>query len=298
MKSRPRRALSLTFALCLLTCAGLTAQTFRARIDTVQVTVTVTDANGRLITGLSRDDFEIFEDGVEQRIAIFTDQRVPVSLGVLLDASDSMRGQRIVDARDAVDRFVAAHLIDDDEAFVAAFNHAPKLVAPWTQPPALLEGSLKGLIPSGGTALYDSLLASATMFTHRVHPRAALVVISDGQDTASDWTLVRTQEVMRRTDPLVYAIAVDSVGMVARSAVNVEALREITGQSGGYTEVVRETVDIAPATARIATELNSQYTLGYVSSKPPDDQWRAIRVRVKDRNYFTRARRGYFAVRP
>ena len=84
---------------------------FRSRVDIVQVTVSVTDANGRLITGLTQDDFQIFEDGVEQQITQFTDKRVPVSLGMLLDASDSMRGQPVIDARDAFDRFVGDLLL-------------------------------------------------------------------------------------------------------------------------------------------------------------------------------------------
>ena len=96
---------------------------FRSRVDIVQVTVSVTDANGRLITGLTQGDFQIFEDGVEQQITQFTDQRVPVSLGMLLDASDSMRGQPVVDARDAFDRFVGDLLLREDEVFVATFNH-------------------------------------------------------------------------------------------------------------------------------------------------------------------------------
>ena len=103
---RLRRPASVACALFLLACADLAAQRFRTTIDTVQVSVTVTDANGRLITGLSRDDFEVFEDGTPQPITVFTDERVPISLGVLLDSSDSMRGQRIADARGAVDRFV------------------------------------------------------------------------------------------------------------------------------------------------------------------------------------------------
>ena len=135
------------------------------------------------------------------------------------------------------------------------------------------------------------------MFDYRVHTRAALVVISDGADTASDFTLRQARDVLRRTDPFVYAIAIDAPGALASTRVNPEALREITGQSGGYTEVVRAADDLGPATERIANELNKQYMLGYVSSRPPDDGWRAIRVKVKDRNYFTRARRGYYAVR-
>jgi len=271
------------------------AQTFRARVDTVQVTVTVIDAGGRLITGLSRDDFELFEDGAPQPITQFTDERVPVSLGVLLDASDSMRGQPIVDARAAVDRFLAVLLEGGDEAFVAAFNHLPRIVAPWTRPPASLRGRLEPFRPSGGTAIYDALVASAPLFERRMHIRAALLVVSDGADTASDRRLQEARDVLRRSDPFVYAIAIDSAAATASTRVNADALRDITGPTGGYTEVVQGAADLGPATERIANELNNQYMLGYVPSKAPDGGWREIRVRMKDRSHFTRARRGYYA---
>ncbi len=266
-----------------------------APIETVLVTVTVTDSNGRLITGLTKGDFEVFEDGEPQPVTQFTDQRVPVSLGVLLDASDSMRGRPIVDARSALDRFVADLLEPEDEAFVAAFNHLPRIVAPWTRPPATLKSQLDALRPTGGTAIYDALVASSTLFELRTHTRSALVVISDGADTASDRSLQQAREVIRRTDPFVYAIAIDSADARASTRVNPGALREITGPSGGYTEVVRSAEDLGPATERIANELNHQYTIGYTPQRAPDGSWRMIRVRVKDRGYLTRSRRGYYS---
>jgi VWFA-related protein len=287
----------LVFSVAFVATLG--AQTvFRARVDTVIVTVTVTDANGRLIPHLTIDDFEVFEDGEPQPVTQFTDQRVPVSLGVLLDASDSMRGGAIVDARGAVDRFVAELLRPDDEAFVAAFNHTPRLVARWTRPPLALKGRLDAFRPSGGTAIYDALVASAPIFDKRTNTRAALIVISDGADTASDRTLQQARDALRRTDPFVYAIAIDSPDSRESTRVNPDALREITGPSGGYTEVVRGAEDLGPATERIATELNTQYTLGYTPARAPDGSWRTIRVRIKDRNFFTRARRGYYAIPP
>jgi Ca-activated chloride channel family protein len=287
----------LLFVVVVCVVVPLHAQTFRARVDTVQVTVTVVDAEGRLVTGLAKDDFEILEDDMPQAITQFSDQRVPVSLGVLLDASDSMRGRPIVDARGAVDRLVAGLLETGDEVFLAAFNHEPHLVAWWTRPPLELRGRLDTFHPTGGTAIYDALVASAPMFGRRLHTRAALVLVSDGADTASDFTLQQARDVLRRTDPFVYAIAIDAPGALASTRVNADALREITGQSGGYTEVVRGVEELGPATERIANELNKQYLLGYVSSQPLDGRWRAIRVKVKDRAYFTRARRGYYAVR-
>jgi Ca-activated chloride channel family protein len=284
-------------ALFLLVSVDLAAQRFRATIDTVQVSVTVTDASGRLITGLSRDDFEVLEDGTPQPITVFTDERVPISLGVLLDSSDSMRGQRMTDARGAVDRFVSTLLEAGDEAFIAAFNHKPRLVSAWTHPPAVLAGRLDEVFPSGATAIYDALVTSAPLFGRRSHSRAALIVISDGVDTASDVSLRRASDIIRRFEPLVYAIAIDSERASPAARVNPEALREITATSGGYTEVVRASADLGPATERIANELNKQYTLGYVPSKPPDNGWRGIRVRVRNTDYFTRARRGYYAMR-
>jgi Ca-activated chloride channel family protein len=289
--------LGVVAGLCALGTIAVLAQTasFRARVDVVEVTVAVTDNTGRLITGLGKDDFQVFEDGVEQTITQFTDQRVPVSLGVLLDASDSMRGQPVADARSAVDRFVGELLMPSDEVFVATFNHRARLASKWTTPPDTLRNVLEGLKPSGGTAIYDAIAETAKLFDRRMHVRAATLVISDGADTASDRSLYQTVEVVRRSDAFVYAIAIDSPDSRESTRVNPETLREITGLTGGYTEVVHSAADLGPATSRIADELNKQYMIGYSSTRPPDGQWRPLRVRVKQGEYFARARRGYFA---
>ena len=134
------------------------------------------------------------------------------------------------------------------------------------------------------------------MFGRRQRTRAAMIVISDGADTASDRSLAQTRELLRRSDAFVYAVAIDSATEQRVSTrVNPEALREITGPSGGYTEVVRSSADLGPATQRIAEELNSQYMLGFATTRPQDGSWRTIRVRVRHEGYLARARRGYFA---
>ncbi len=296
----PSGIASVIFAATALLAATVAvgAQSFRARLDLVQVTVTVTDASGRLITGLTKDDFQVFEDSVEQPITQFTDERPPVSLGVLLDASDSMRGQAVIDARGALDRFVGDLLWPVDETFVATFNHAPRLAARWTRPPSALTNVLKGLQPSGGTAIYDALVETAGLFERRAHTRAVALVVSDGADTASERTLHQALDAIRRTDIFVYAVAIDAPDGRASTRVNPEALREITSLSGGTTEVVRSAADLGPATARIADELNKQYTLGYSAQRPLDGTWRALRVRVRDGDYRVRARRGYYADAP
>ena len=201
----------LVFFVAALSGASV-AQTpvFRGGVDTVEVTVTVTDGQGRLITGLTKDDFTIYEEEQLQEITAFTDERVPVSLGVLLDISDSMVGQPIVDARRALDRFMSDLLEPEDEAFATTFNHGVTVVAPWTQPPSSLRGLLDAVRATGSTAIYDALAAAAPLIAARRNARAALILISDGADTASDLTLIRARDLLQRSDPFVYAIAIDS----------------------------------------------------------------------------------------
>ena len=264
-RDRPN-ATRIGLILCLATGVSLAAQTFRGEVTTVEVAVTVTDNMGRLVTGLAKDNFEVFEDGDAQPLTLFSDKRTPVSVGVLLDTSESMRGQPIVDARTALDRFASTLLEATDEGFVATFSHLPRILTPWTAPPARLAGRLAQERPAGGTAIYDALAAASPMFQRRHLTRAALIVVSDGADTASDRTLAQARDGLRRSDAFVYAIAIDSTAEPRVSTrVNPEALREITGPSGGYTEVVKSYEDLGPATERIAQELNSQYTLGYAA---------------------------------
>lgn len=299
LRATPTPVLWVSLVVALVMCAAilLSAQTFRGGIETVEVTVSVVDAAGRLVTGLTKDDFEVYEDGDPQPITQFTGDRVPMSLGLLVDISDSMRGQPILDARQAFDRFVVDLLKPDDEAFVATFNHAPHALTPWTTPASGLRGSLDTQRPTGGTAMYDALTASLEAFARRHRSRAAVVVISDGADTASDITLRETRDRLRRVDAFVYAIAIDSEVGKQRAATRVspEALRELTGPTGGYTEVVQSAADLPGATERIARELDSQYTLAYTAPAQADGTWRSIRVRVTFPGATARSRRGYYA---
>jgi Ca-activated chloride channel family protein len=270
----------------------------RSGVDLVMVTVTVLGPNGTLVTDLPRDAFEVFEDGERQTISVFTSERVPVGLGMLLDISDSMFGQRIKDARAAVERFLFTLLDPSDEFFVVAFNHAPKILTPWTDTPDLVRAALDTVHPSGGTAIYDAVISALPLIDRRTRQRAALVVISDGADTASDASLRDVRSALLRSDAFVYAIAIDSPNRQAiNTRVNPAALGEITNQSGGRTEVVTNPEELGAATTRIAEELNSQYVLGYASPKSADGQYHSIRVRLRQPGYQVRARNGYIAVR-
>jgi len=297
-------AATLVLALILMAHAG--AQTgdvpmrrFKSGVDLVSITATVADANGKLVPGLTRDQFQVYEDAQPQVITHFSSERVPIGLGLLLDVSDSMRGQRIADARAAVGHFLFELLSQDDEFFVMSFNHAPSVIAPWTSRPDQVQPRLDALRPSGGTSIYDALMAAVPMFEQRSRQRASIVVISDGADTASDARARDVRSALLRSDAFVYAIAIDppSDTRPINARVNPYALREITDDSGGRTEVVHDSADLGAATARIAEELNQQYVLAYTSTRAPDGQYHSLRVRVTLPDHKVRARRGYVAVR-
>ena len=147
------------------------ARTFRSGVDVTGITVAVRDADGHLVQDLTRDDFEIFEDGERQPLTQFTNERVPVSLGVLLDISDSMFGRRITDARTAVDRFLFEQLDHEDEFFILAFNHKPHVLTQWTQTPIVVHDALDSIKPTGGTAVYDAVVASMPLIAKRNRSR-------------------------------------------------------------------------------------------------------------------------------
>jgi Ca-activated chloride channel homolog len=296
-----------TLAAALAACAAalLAAQepdrqtrTLRSSVEVTVVTATVRDAEGRLATGLPRDAFEIFEDGAAVPVSQFTSERVPLGLGLLLDVSDSMFGRKIRDAQGAVERFLLKLLAPSDAFFVMAFNHEPRLLFGWKESPEGVHEALQRLKPTGSTAIYDAISASMPFLNNRPRERAALVLITDGEDSASDASLHDLRPSLIRTDAFVYAIAIDTPEPQAiAKKINVGALHDITGQSGGRTEVIRSTADLDVATASIAEELNSQYVLGYSSPHPGDGKYHSIRVRVKREGYKVRARNGYVAIR-
>ena len=270
----------------------------RSSIELTVVTATVRDADGKLAQGLPKEAFEIYEDGVRVPVAQFTSERVPLGLGLLLDVSDSMFGRRIKDAEGAVERFLLKLLAPEDAFFVMAFNHEPRLLFGWKSEPDGVHEALARLRPTGATAIYDALLAANPYIETRPRERGAIVLITDGADTASDMTLYDLRGTLVRSDAFVYAVAIDTPEpQPIAQRVNVDALNEITGQSGGRTEVVRATEDLDTATASIADELNHQYVLGYASPHPGDGKYHSIRVTVAREGYRVRARNGYVAKR-
>jgi Ca-activated chloride channel family protein len=306
---------------------------FRSGVELINVTATVTDDDGRFVSGLRKDDFSVFEDGELQTVSHFSNERVPVSLGILLDTSGSMTPDKMASARAAIDRFMFDLLGPEDEIFLYRFANVPQLVQDWTTDRRVLSRALGNLHAGGGTAMYDAIAEAVPIAQSGRNRKKALLVISDGNDTGSSVSTGELRQMIRESEVLVYAVGVDGqaqtfslgtprvplpipipipgrrypmpppVGGGGRGGVwrnsgdrvNADALRTITDDSGGRTEVVREFRDLDGATARIADELSKQYYLGYASQGKKDGRWHAIKVEVRDRRLKVRARRGYVA---
>ena len=310
---------------------------FKSGIELINVTATVTDASGHFVPGLRQEDFEVFEDDERQSVTQFSADRVPVSLGILLDTSQSMRGDKFEAARAALDRFLNDLTSPDDEFFLTRFSTTPALLQGWTNERSRIGRALAGIVPRGDTAMYDAIV-DALPLTHQARNlKKALVIISDGNDNASNKSMRDVQKIIRENEALMYAVGIDCAGRSAfkhtpplmqrgpfppfpfpmppggrggwppsrppgqndynrcTDPVDTRALRALTDDSGGRTEIVKDPRDLNPATTGIADELSKQYYLGYPSAGKKDGRWHAIRVEVRNKAYRVRARRGYVA---
>ena len=182
---------------------------FRSGIDLINVNATVTDADGRFVRGLVKEDFRIYQDDQPQDITHFSNERVPVSLGILLDTSSSMDDAKMAAARDALNRFLLELLGPEDEVFLYRFDSSPELVHGWTTDKRKVSEALAGIQPAGSTAMFDALAEAVPLVQAGRHQKKALVVISDGNDTISRMLLQDLKAQIKATEILIYAVGID-----------------------------------------------------------------------------------------
>ncbi len=208
-------SVSRTVALGLVVLALASARVdtqqppFRSGVELVNVTATVADPAGQFVSGLTQSDFVVYDDDQPVEITHFKAERVPVSLGIVLDTSGSMRGQKIVAARTAVRRFVVDLLAAEDEVFLYRFNDKPRLVVGWTTDRNRIVTELGRIEPDGGTSLYDAVAEALPLLGTGRHTKKALVVISDGIDTGSKTELQKLRTLIRESEAVVYAIGIE-----------------------------------------------------------------------------------------
>ncbi len=280
------------------------------------ITVTVTDQQGRYVSGLQAGDFDVYEDEEPQKVTYFnTGEKEPLSMGLLIDVSGSMT-TKIERARFALHRMIDA-IRARDEVFLESFSTQPKLLQDFTDSRLLLTQAMAYLRPLGGTALYDAILDGLRHIRHGHNAKRTLVIISDGDDMNSYSTIDQVISAARRAGVLVYAIGiVDRGGGVGSiqigpfafggsngvgSGFGARILHDITTETGGalFTMNERDVVDNEPvldqAIQTISRELRSQYSLGYAPTRP-GSHYRRVRVeaRAKEAGQLTvRTQQGY-----
>lgn len=264
--------------------------TERVDVEAVQVTVTVTDRNGKLVKALPRDAFRVREDGVPQAITAFSNENIPLELVVALDVSHSMT-DAIPTLKAAARRFLGA-LRPADQVTLLSFNDNIFTLARRSTNPAQRLRAVDRLAPWGGTALYDVIL-TALDIVGREPGRRALVLFTDGEDQSSVATIPRVRRRMETSDATVYTIG---LGRGARETALKDILEQVASMSGGRAFVTERIETLHGAFSAIVEELSNQYLLAYVSSNQKrDGTWRKIDVELPGRGYTVRARRGYRA---
>jgi VWFA-related protein len=274
--------------------------TLRTDAYEVRLNATVIDQSGKSILTLGKDDFHVYEDGVPQTIASFRHEDLPVSLGILIDSSGSM-----YDKRAAVDE-AALNLVKlsnkEDEAFVVDFSWEAFIDQDFTNDIDKLRQGLSYVKSSGGTAVYDALVASADYLSKNAkHPKQVLLVVTDGEDNASTASLEQTIRRIQDLDgPVIYSIGLlfgeDTDKRESRHARRVlETLSEQTGGAAYFPRSIKEVDSIA---AEVAQDIRTQYTIAYHSTKSPTlGGYRQVHVDAKAKSMgklSVRTRTGYY----
>jgi Ca-activated chloride channel family protein len=269
--------------------------------DVVSLPVTVTDAYNRLVTGLDRQHFEVFEDKVKQEISFFSDDDAPVNLGIVFDVSGSMKG-KLDRARDALKAFIQTSHGEDD-FFLVGFNQRANLLAEFTDGDSLTN-KLTLVDPKGQTALYDAAYLGIEKVKQGRHIRNAMLLISDGQDNSSRYTYGELRKLLKEAGVQIYCIGIVEMGGASGGTLDMQGqaiLEEIAQMTGGKAFFPRSPVELEEITTRIALELRHQYSIGYVPTNvKADGQWHKIKVNVKGpkgmSNLKVQHKEGYYAV--
>jgi Ca-activated chloride channel family protein len=270
--------------------------------DIVNITVTVSDRFGRYVSGLDKEHFEVFDDKIRQPIAFFSQEDAPASIGIVYDVSGSMR-EATKRAFLSLDRFLT-YCHRDDDLFVVGFNERPQLTCDFTARPPSISNSLVLTESNGRTAFFDAVYFALEKARQGKHVKRALVIISDGQDNASRYTMREVREALKEADILVYAIGIANPWAdpfdIARGF---DALDTLCRTTGGLAFFPKSEAELADSCIRVALELRHQYSIGfYPSARDEMGRWHKLKVRITPPpgapRVAVRAREGYYGERP
>lgn len=284
-------------------------EVIKVNTEIVTLAATVTDKNGRYRSDLKRSDFTVYENGVEQKLEYFnTGDRIPMSLGIIFDTSGSME-DKIEGVQDAVEHFVKS-VAPGDEIFLVQFGDDAEVVQNFTDDKQRILRMVQNLTPRGGTSLFDAILLGLQKIADGKHRKRALLLLTDGNDTASSVKFADITALARKSEVIIYGLGIGhgekgdihvSSNSQVKDTVDMRTLRALSDATGGNAyflenahEGGRDLVD--EAAEEVAKELKLQYTLGYYpTDQKKDGGFRQIVVELKDKSLKVRTKRGYYA---
>jgi VWFA-related protein len=307
-----RIRLILPLAMVMGLVGVLYPQDRGAQIDVnvvdIPLNVSVADNRGRMVADLKKENFKVFEDDKLQTIRAFrTDTDLPLSIALLVDASGSIVDKMKFEQAAATDFFFNTIKRKKDRAAVISFDSTAYLqsddtVDGFTDEPEKLSDAVKRIRAGGGTAVHDAIYTSVKtkLALEKGERRRVLILISDGEDTASRYSLTEALEMAQRHDTTVYAISTNKTSDT-RSREKVkgdEVMQKLADETGGKAYFPLKLDDLASDFQKIGEELRSQYVLSYTPTNPVlDGTYRRVRVEMTDKKYKARTRQGYFAVK-
>jgi Ca-activated chloride channel homolog len=271
----------------------------RVDVNLVLVPVTVTDPLNRLVTGLERQDFFLYENNALQKIKSFSSEDAPVSIGIIFDLSGSMT-DKINRARNSILEFLRT-ANPQDEFFVIGFNDRPELITDFTNNVDNIEARLLTVKPGHRTALLDAIYFGLNKMKQAKNERKALLVVSDGGDNRSRYTESEVRAVVRESDVQIYSIGIfDQYAPTREEQLGPILLHDVSEETGGQLFRVDDLADMADIATKISAELRNQYVLGYRSEDiKRDGKWRKLKVKLVPPEGLPQltvhARTGYYA---
>jgi Ca-activated chloride channel family protein len=259
-------------------------QSIKVDVDMTLVNVTVTDPLDRLVTGLEKEHFRVFEDGVEQEVLTLSSEDVPVSIGLVFDMSGSM-SDKVEKAREAAVQFMRT-ANPQDQFFLVSFNERAELTSGFTSSVDELQNRMMFTASKGRTALLDAIYLGLSQMRGAHNGKRALLIISDGGDNHSRYNEADVKNYLKEADCQLYAIGIfDPIGIRSRTPEELEGpslLSEMTEMTGGRVFPVVNLGELPDIAAKIGMELRNQYVLGYKSSNSRNNgAWRKIKVKLR-----------------
>ena len=286
--------------------AQATAARFQVHSDLVLVPVTVTTHDGRIVPGLTKEDFTIYDDNIPQVITHFTSEDAPATIGLVFDCSDSMAGAKLARAQKAASALLA-NAKPQDEFFVVRFSDRPELLVQPTNETALIRRAVESLQAHGFTAVLDAVKAASIEMSKQANRRKGIIVFSDGEDNHSRITASELQQLLMESNTAIYTLFISSSWytspMIHGERNTGEGLLDnIARQSGGRMFIVSELKQLPQIAAKIGSWIRSQYVLGYVPNGNQGGTYHKIQVKISRPSGFPKLhsswRLGYYSPAP